>query len=89
VINEVNQQGGDITLRHLLQLMGNVPKFEAPNRCKCTKHGRDPIVSRPQLIDRGPGWINPGRDTIGSLPCFYVFSSFSGIDLEEFLMSWS
>ena len=46
----VSHLGRGVTLRHLLQLMGNVPKIEAPKRCQCTKHGRDPIVSRPYRV---------------------------------------
>jgi hypothetical protein len=57
-------------LAHLLQLIGGYSKIDASIIHRCAKPGRDPIVSRPQLIDRRPRWINPGRDTIGSLPGF-------------------
>src|SRR5450432_1648245 len=60
-------------LTHLLQQIGGCSKIDASIIRKCARHGRDPIVSRPQFIDCGPRWINPGRDTIESLPCFAHF----------------
>jgi hypothetical protein len=61
---------GERTLLIIGSILSEEPTKEWCN-IKYTKNGRDPIVSRPQFIDRGPGLMNHGRDTIGSLP-FYV-----------------
>jgi hypothetical protein len=37
----------------------------------------------------GPGWINPGRDPIGSLPCFAYLYIFDAPFLMRPRISWS